>query len=89
MAIHLYEDLHNLGKSKKLKKRIDSREWVVDIQNTPRGIAARRGDGTFGEKVPVSPSVAERGFVVARGSLATRVIGIRDTPGQGHEQEDR
>lgn len=76
VAVHLYDDLHDLGKSAKLRERIDSRGWVVNIQNTRRGIAARRGDGTFGEKVPGSGVEEEAGFVVARGPLATVEIGI-------------
>ncbi len=76
VAIHLYEDLLGLGKSTKLKERIEAKEWVVNIQNTRRGIAARRGDGTFGEKVPGSQAVDEAGFDVARGPLATVEIGI-------------
>jgi hypothetical protein len=75
-AVHLYEDLHNLRKSARLLERIDSKGWVVNIQNTRRGIAARRGDGTFGEKVPGTPVVEETGFVVSRGPLATVEIGI-------------
>lgn len=76
VAIHLYEDLYNLKKSSKLHQRVDSKEWAINIQNTRQGIAARRGDGTFGETVPGSPAVEEPGFVVARGPLATVEIGI-------------
>jgi hypothetical protein len=76
VAIHLYEDLYGLAKSRKLRKRIDSREWGVNIQNTRQAIAARRGDGTFGEIVPKSSTVLEAGFRAARGPLATVEIGV-------------
>lgn len=76
VAAHLYEDLLDLGKATKLTERIASREWVVNVQNTRRGIAARRGDGTFGEKVPDAPAVLAPGFAVARAPLATVEVGI-------------
>jgi len=41
-----------------------------------RGIMARRGDGTFGEPVPNTPSISDPGFLVARGKLATVEIGV-------------
>jgi hypothetical protein len=76
VAIQLYEDLYTLGRSAKLKERIDSHEYVVNIQNTRQGIRARRGDGTFGERIPGFTSLHESGFLVARGSLATVEIGV-------------
>jgi hypothetical protein len=42
IAVHLYEDLYNLNRSVKLKERIEAKDWVVNIQNTRQGIAARR-----------------------------------------------
>jgi hypothetical protein len=76
VAIELYEDLYRLAKSTKLRQGIDSRERVVNIQNMRRGIAARRGDGTFGEKVPGLQAIEEEEFSVARGQLATVEIGV-------------
>jgi hypothetical protein len=76
IAIHLYEDLHDLGFSMKLKERIDSQRSVLNLGNSLRGIVARRGDGTFGTKVPHIDAVSEPGFAVARGQLATIEIGI-------------
>ncbi len=75
IAIQLYEDLYHLGRSAKYRARVDSREYVINIRNVLRGIRARRGDGTFGEKVPGVPAVDEPGFAVARGQLATVEIG--------------
>ena len=37
---------------------------------------ARRGDGTFGELVPGETPIADEGFLVARGPIATVEIGI-------------
>ncbi len=34
VAIELYEDLYDLGKSPKLTNRIDNRERVVNVKNT-------------------------------------------------------
>ncbi len=76
IAVHLYEDLLNLELSSNLAERIRRQELVVNIGNIRRGIKARRGDGTFGVKVPNSTAVIEEGFSVARGSLATVEIGI-------------
>jgi hypothetical protein len=76
VAVCLYEDLYAVGKSKILCDRIAERERVLNRQNKRQGIAARRGDGTFGELVPGITAVAESGFAVARGPIATVEIGI-------------
>lgn len=76
IAVHLYEDLLNLELSANLAERIRRQELVVNIGNTRRGINARRGDGTFGVKVPGSPVVIEGSYLVPRGPLATVEIGI-------------
>jgi hypothetical protein len=76
IAIQLYEDLYNLRRSAKYKARVDSKEYVINIRNILRGIASRRGDGTFGERVPGVTAVDEPGFSVARGQLATVEIGV-------------
>lgn len=76
IAVHLYEDLLALELSENLAQRIRQQELVVNIGNTRRGIKARRGDGTFGVKVPGTPAVIDDSFQVARGSLATVEIGI-------------
>src|SRR5438477_11165716 len=76
IAIQLYEDLYNLRRSAKYKARVDSKEYVINIRNILRGIASRRGDGTFGERVPGVITVDEPGFSVARGQLATVEIGV-------------
>ena len=64
VSYHLYEDLHDLGTSQLLVGRIDDRERVLCVANTRQGIAARRGDGTFGELVPGVVPRQAGGFVV-------------------------
>lgn len=49
---------------------------MLNAQNRTVGIARRRGDGTFGERVPVSPAIADQGFAVARGPVASIEIGV-------------
>ena len=76
VAHHLYEDLHALGKSKLLKDRIEAREHVLNVQNTRRGVKARRGDGTFGELIPGIIAIVDPEFAVARGPIANVEIGV-------------
>ena len=76
VSYHLYEDLHAIGKSGLLVTRIESREHVLCVANIRQGIAARRGDGTFGEIVPGVAPLVVPGFVVARGPVANVEIGI-------------
>lgn len=75
VAMHLYEDLLALDKSKKLAERIGSAEWVLNVANKRQGIKARRGDGSFGEIVPGEKPVTDSGFAVKRGKIATVEIG--------------
>jgi hypothetical protein len=75
VSYHLFEDLHALGRSRLLVDRINRRERVLCVANRRRGIAARRGDGTFGELVPGAAAREEAGFVVARGMVANVEIG--------------
>lgn len=76
VASYLYEDLYYLSKSTKLRERIESRSRVLNAQNLTVGIPRRRGDGTFGERVPVAKAIADEGFAVARGPVATIEIGV-------------
>jgi hypothetical protein len=64
VASYLYEDLYSLGKSTKLRERVDTRSRVLNAQNLTVGIPRRRGDGT------------DIGFAVARGPVATIEIGV-------------
>jgi len=74
--MHLYEDLYALNRSAKLTERIRKHDRVLAGSNRRRGVEARRGDGTFGDLVPNTPSVQDPGFNVARGEIATVEIGI-------------
>jgi hypothetical protein len=76
VASYLFEDLYNLGKSTKLRERIDARSRLLNAQNLTVGVPRRRGDGTFGERVPVAQAIADEGFAVARGPVATIEIGV-------------
>jgi hypothetical protein len=75
IASCLYEDLYTLGKSTKLRERIDTGNRVLNARNVTVGIARRRGDGTFGELVPAVTALRIEGFAVARGPIATIEIG--------------
>lgn len=76
VAMHLYEDLHALGRSKKLISRVDTGLSVLNTKNQRHGIKARRGDGSFGEIVPDADPIKDKGFVVCRGPIATIEVGI-------------
>jgi hypothetical protein len=75
VAIEFYEDLVSLAKSSKLPARIAAHDRVINLRNVTVGKSARRGDGTFGELVPSALAIVEKGFVVARGSIANIEIG--------------
>ena len=78
IAIELFEDLVRLdgSASSALKARVAERSRVLNRANQTRGVVARRGDGTFGERVPGAEAVMEEGSEVARGQIAMVEIGI-------------
>ncbi len=76
VAMHLYEDLHALGRSQKLVSRVNSKLSVLNTMNQRHGIKARRGDGSFGEIVPGAVAIKDPGFAVCRGPIATIEVGI-------------
>jgi len=77
VAMHLYEDLLAINRSAKLTEAAASRrERVLNVQNRRRGVAARRGDGTFGEIIPGEAAIVDPGYLVARGPIATVEIGV-------------
>ena len=75
VAMQLYEDLYAVRRSNVLRKRVEAKERVLNVQNRRRGIQARRGDGTFGELIPTAEPIDDPGFNVARGPVATVEIG--------------
>jgi len=77
VAMHLYEDLVAINRSPKLvEAAINRKDRVLNVQNKRRGVAARRGDGTFGEIIPGEPPIIDSGYAVGRGPIATVEIGI-------------
>jgi hypothetical protein len=76
VASYLYEDLCALHKSTKFLDRVTTRSRVLNAQNLTVGVPRRRGDGTFGERVPVATAIEDEGFAVARGPVATIEIGV-------------
>jgi hypothetical protein len=74
--MHLYEDLMAIGRSAKLAAAVRQRRRVLNVQNRRRGVDARRGDGTFGEIIPGEVAIADPGYLVARGPIATVEIGV-------------
>ncbi|MDP9040149.1 MAG: hypothetical protein M3O02_12915 [Acidobacteriota bacterium] len=72
---YLFEDLRRLNRSALLSQRIDAGARVVNTANKTVGISSRRGDGAFGELVPVAMAIAEPGFLVGRGPLSAIEIG--------------
>jgi len=77
VAMQLYEDLVTVRRSSKLIDGIATRkDRVLNVQNQRRGIAARRGDGTFGEIIPGETAIFDAGYRVGRGPIATVEIGV-------------
>jgi hypothetical protein len=50
VAGYLYEDLFDLARSPKYVARVIDQTRVLNTTNRATGLAARRGDGTFGER---------------------------------------
>jgi hypothetical protein len=76
VALELVEDLFHLGKSNKLKERVESGDWTANLRNTAVGKPSRRGDGTFGERVPAASAIIAIGFAVKRAPVATVEVGV-------------
>jgi hypothetical protein len=75
IASHLYEDLLQLGRSRKFADRVNGREIVVNTLNRVTGREGRRGDGTLGVLPPRAIATVEGSFKVTRGPVATLEIG--------------
>jgi hypothetical protein len=76
VAMHLFEDLYQIRRSKTFCARVDAHSRLLNVQNLRRGIKARRGDGTFGEAIPSVMPVVNDGYVVTRGPITTVEIGV-------------
>jgi hypothetical protein len=76
VAMHFFEDLYEIHRSPKYVNAVRQQRSVLNAQNRIRGIEARRGDGTFGEIIPNERPLADPGYFVARGPIATTQIGV-------------
>ena len=75
VAVFLYEDLFELGRSAKFVAAASSKSRVLNTMNRAVGKKSRRGDGTFGERIPHIPPDVVAGLAVAFGEVATIEIG--------------
>lgn len=71
VAAYLYDDLYSLNGSPKLVSRIAAGHEVVNVANTVKGKAGRRGDGTFGQLVPGVQGTLGQEYLVRRGPIAS------------------
>jgi len=76
VASYLYDDLVDLGRSRKLVAAARLQSHVINMANVTVGKSARRGDGTFGERVPNVAAVVVPEHLVAFGEVATVDVGI-------------
>jgi hypothetical protein len=77
VAFEFFENLYKLpNPSAKYVTRVNQGISVLNVQNRRHGIKARRGDGSFGEIIPHVQAIADPGYVVKRGPIATIEIGI-------------
>jgi hypothetical protein len=75
VASFLYEDLFDLGLSQKYTAAVSSKARVLNRKNQPVGSSARRGDGTFGERLPHVVAVTIPDHTLAIGQVANVEIG--------------
>jgi hypothetical protein len=76
VASFLYDDMFELGRSPKFVAAVQERDSVINIANVAVGRTARRGDGSFGERVPNVAAVVVPDHLVAFGSVAAVDVGI-------------
>lgn len=76
VAMHLYEDLVSVNKSRKYVISVTDMSRVLNVQNKRKGVDARRGDGTFGELIVGEEPQVDPGYKVARGPVATVEVGV-------------
>jgi hypothetical protein len=75
VAQYLYEDLYGLAQSAKLLQGVSDQKLVLNSRNLTHGVQHRRGDGTFGIVIPGETVTVDPGFAVARGPVATILVG--------------
>jgi hypothetical protein len=71
----IYQDLLDLGRSKKFVDGVTNGTHAMNRKNRRVGVSARRGDGSFGERVPNTPATAIPGSLLVVGDIATVEIG--------------
>jgi hypothetical protein len=76
VASFLYDDLLQLGRSPKFVAAATGHHSVVNTRNVAVGRKARRGDGSFGERVPNVAAIVVPDHTVAFGSVAAIDVGI-------------
>ncbi|OGA05338.1 MAG: hypothetical protein A2W68_18405 [Betaproteobacteria bacterium RIFCSPLOWO2_02_64_14] len=75
VASFLFEDLYDLGRSPKFLAVVSSCDRVLNRKNVAVGKQARRGDGTFGVRVPHIVAITIPDHNIALGEVATIEIG--------------
>lgn len=76
VASFLYDDLFALGRSPKYVLAVRGQHSVINVANVTVGRTARRGDGTFGERVPNVAAIVVPDHLVSLGQVATVDVGI-------------
>ncbi len=76
VAVELFEDLLDLGRSPTFVERVSSGSRVVSTKNLVTGRENRRGDGSFGELLPALQPTIVDDFRVGRGPIANIEIGV-------------
>lgn len=76
VAIELFEDLLDLGRSQTFVARVNSGSRLVSTKNLVTGKENRRGDGSFGELLPNLQPITFDDFRVRRGPIANIEIGV-------------
>lgn len=76
VASFLFEDLCALKKSAKFSAAVSSQSHVVNRRNRAVGQSFRRGDGTFGERIPHIAAEPVASYNVGLGEVATVEIGV-------------
>lgn len=76
VASFLVDDLYQLGRSPKLAVAVEEQLSVLNAANKPIGRAKqRRGDGTFGPRIPTVPAIVVADHIVSLGEVASTEIG--------------
>lgn len=76
VASFVYDDILQLGRSPKFVAAASGLHSVLNTRNVAVGQAARRGDGSFGERVPNVAAIVVPDHTVAFGSVAAIDVGI-------------